>query len=73
MTKRELSLMNPGRPNYKRGKVGMDVEPNSIASGNATTTSAKKHSSSILQNLKKKTRTPQTDESKKFTRSFDPL
>ena len=32
----------------------MDVEPNSIASGNATTTSAKKHSSSILQNLKKR-------------------
>ena len=38
----------------KRGKAGMDVEANSIASGNATTTSAKKHSSSILQNLKKR-------------------
>ena len=38
----------------KCGKAGMNVEPNSIASGNATTTSAKKHSSSILQNLKKR-------------------
>ena len=38
----------------KRGKAGMDVEANSIASGNATTTSTKKHSSSILQNLKKR-------------------
>ena len=54
MTKRELSLMKPGRPNDKRGKAGMDVEPNSIASGSATTTSAKKHSSSILQNLKQR-------------------
>ena len=38
----------------KRGKAGMDVEPNSIASGSATTTSLKKYSSSILQGLKKR-------------------
>ncbi len=35
-------------------EIGESVEPNSIASGNATTTSAKKHLSSILQNLKKR-------------------